>query len=471
MNKLEQITIDLNIIEKNKFVYRRKINTGGIAFNDRIKTGLRQRILPAEGGLTIDTIVTFWSAYGSVKGGIAAKDPALGRSRFADLYALYVASSYADDTFSKHVENPLRYSGMFGLECNDEYTLISGAMESFLAETQNCNSGSTLARATRGFFQKIQELSRDTLNAKYSTQLEEFKKKYSVNMGNTHIADGTDVETKDPNEGKPSETVTFNDIGGYTNIVDEMRFLCDALKGEKYTRKGYEAPRGICFWGLPGTGKTLMAKAIACESGYPFYYFNVAEVLSKWVGESEKNLQTRLSRSGIHFLDEADSILGVQKDGADSGHNQRLINVYAEVVEGFNSNKNAIYILATNNPNLDPKVKRAGRIDEFHYFGLPELSAIYHILQIHAKKTRDRASEQIMDELDYTAIANAVYSKSVIANKKNPNLGMSPADCKNILKITHRRMLKNYWKTDAFTPMTTNDVLETVRDYNLEIRA
>lgn len=472
MKDLEKIVVDSEAIATNKFVYRRKLGNGRLAFYDKIKTGTRSRILPSEGQLTIDAIETFWAAYGAIKSRINAKWKEMANLKFTDLYALYIASSYAEDKHSSSdVEGSAYYSGLKVMDIpSDEYFLIDTLMANFLAETQACNSGKHLARTTKGFFQRVQELAREHINTKYASNLADFESKYQVIVEDSFTARGTTVETHDPNEGKPNELVTFDDIGGYDCIKEEMQYLCFAVKDPTQKAMGYVPPRGICFYGLPGTGKTLLAKAIACESGLPFHYTNIASLLSKWVGESEKNIFTALTRPGIHFLDEANSLLGVSS-GTDSAHQDRLINVYAEAVDGFKSRSDAIYIIATNTLNLDKKAKRAGRIDEWHYFGLPEPAAIHHILQIHANKLREKASTEIMGLLDFNAITTAVYEKSLVANKKNPNLGMVPADCANILKMTHRRMLKNYWKTNEFHPMTTEDVLETVRNYNLEVRA
>jgi len=472
MKDLEKIVIDMSLIERNKSVYKQRLNNPRLSFESKIKTGARQRIDAREGEITIDAIETFWASYGSIKGTVAAKaSKDISDMRFVELYSLFVASSYAFDTFSSQIESPVRYMGLSKLELSsDESLLINSLMTNFLNTTGSCNTGKTLARAALGFFQQIKNLSGEQLNTRYHDHLETFEKKYHITLGEKFTAQGTGLEAIDPNEGKPTEKVTFDDIGGYENIVEYMKFFVSVLKDPKYSEVNYKKPKGICFYGLPGTGKTLMAKAVACESEYPFYYLNLGQILSKWVGESEKNLFTKLTRKGIHFLDEADSLLGLQKDG-DSNHHQTLINVYSEAVSGFRSNPDAMYIIATNNIKLDPKIKRAGRTDHWFYFGMPEPNAIHQILQIHAKKLQDGASRQVIIGLDYSAITNAIYAKSVNVNKKYPNLAMVGADCAEVLRTTHEKACMKYWKTNEFRPMTTADVLETVREYNLEVRA
>jgi SpoVK/Ycf46/Vps4 family AAA+-type ATPase len=364
----------------------------------------------------------------------------------------------------------MRYDRLVKLELpSDEYLLIDKLMMNFLTETNHCSSGKNLARTARGFFQRVQELSREMLNSEFLKQLNDFEKNYKIVIEDSFTAQGTNVETEDPNEGKPSEIVTFDDIGGYQHIVEDLRFIVDTFKNPQYEAFNYKRPRGICFYGRPGTGKTLLGKAIACESDRPFHYLNVAQVLSKWVGESEKKLQNSLMKSGIHFLDEANSILGVYSQ-QDNATNERLIDIFAEAVNGYKSNPDAMYILATNTLKLNKKVKRAGRVDIYYEFGLPDAQAIYHVLNIHLNKLTQGASVPIVNGLDLNVITRAIYSTSVIANRKNANLGIVPADCENILKRTHEKKVKDYWKSGQFIPMGTEDVLEIVKNYNLEAR-
>ena len=466
---LEKIIIDTNAIARNKFTYKRKLDNGRLMFKEKIKSGLRQNILSFEGEITVEAIENFWAVYGAVKSNVRNRVTDANGPRFTDLYSLYIAASYADEKCSSDIEKPIRYDRLVKLELpSDEYLLIDKLMMNFLTETNHCSSGSTLARTARGFFQRVQELSREMLNAEVLKQLNDFEKKYKIVI-DSFTAQGTNVETEDPSEGKPSEIVTFDDIGGYQHIVEDLRFIVDTFKNPKYEAFNYKRPRGICFYGRPGTGKTLLGKAIACESDRPFHYLNVAQVLSKWVGESEKTLQNSLMKSGIHFLDEANSILGAYNQ-QDNATNERLIDIFAEAVNGYKSNPDAMYILATNTLKLNKKVKRAGRVDIYYEFGLPDAQAIYHVLNIHLNKLMQGASVPIVNGLDLNMITNAIYSTSVIANRKNPNLGIVPADCENILKRTHEKKVKEYWKTGQFRPMGTEDILETVKNYNLEAR-
>ena len=467
---LEKLIIDTNAISRNKFTYQRKLNNGRLNFKEKIKSGLRQNILSFEGEMTVEAIESFWAVYGSVKSVVKNKVADTRGPKFTDLYSLYIAASYADEKYSADIERPMRYDRLVKLELpSDEYLLIDKLMMNFLTETNHCSSGKNLARTARGFFQRVQEMSREQLNSDFLKQLNDFEKSYKIVIEDSFTAQGTNVETEDPSEGKPSEIVTFDDIGGYQNIVEDMRFIVDTFKDSKYKEMNYNPPRGICFYGWPGTGKTMLGKAIACESDRPFHYLNVAQVLSKWVGESEKKLYTSLMKSGIHFLDEANSVLGISSQ-QDSNTNERLINIFAEAVNGYKSNPDAMYILATNTLKLNKKVKRAGRVDSFYEFGLPDQEAIYHILNIHLNKLKKGASIPIANGLNLGVVTNAVYSTSMIANRKNPNLGIVPADCENILKRTHEKNVKDYWKTGQFRPMETEDVLETVKNYNLEAR-
>jgi len=309
------------------------------------------------------------------------------------------------------------------------------------------------------------------LNQDYEQSLEDFENSYRVRIGDSFSAQGTSVSTEDPEAGKPNEDVRWDDFGGYPEIKEEMQFLTFALTDPKMKEMGYIPPKGICFYGLSGTGKTLMAKIIANECNLPFHYFNLGESLSKWAGESEQNVQEQWSKPGIHFIDEANSLLGQQDDHTDSGLSQRLINIWAETVDGFKSRNDILFILSTNSLKLNTKVKRAGRVDDFYFFGFPGPEALKHVYTIHAHKLQGNATIPIVNGLDIDYITEITKHASTAANKVNPNAGAVPSDCKNILVRTHNRMLKNYWRTREFRPMGTNDVLETIKNYNLEERA
>lgn len=469
---LEEIIINPTEITVNKNVYRRRLNTATLAFNQKIKTGTRQRILPQEGDLTIDAIETFWAAYGSVKEELSTQASVLGGKHFVDLYSLYIAASFTDEQFSKQIDEPKFYGRLLDLEITgDDYLLMDNLMRNFLYETQNCNSGRMLGTTTRGFLQRVQELARTKLNTEQAEAFEDFENNYIVKIGESFSAQGTSVSTENPEESKPNEIVTWDDFGGYSKIKEEMMFLAYALTDTKMREMGYRAPKGVCFYGLSGTGKTLMAKILANECNMPFHYFNLGENLSKWAGESEQNVQEKWSRPGIHYIDEANSLLGQQDDYADSGLSQRLINTWAETVDGFRSRNDILFILSTNSLKLNTKVKRAGRVDDFYFFGFPDKEAIKHVYTIHAHKLQGTAEIPIINGLDIEHITHVTQQVSGIANKINPSAGIVPADCKNILEKTHNRMLRQYWKTKQFQPMGTNDVLETIQNYNLEERA
>ncbi|MBW2993841.1 ATP-binding protein [Candidatus Woesearchaeota archaeon] len=467
---LEEIIIDPSEITVNKNVYRRRLNTATLAFNKKIKNGARRNILPQEGELTIDAIETFWAAYGSVKEKLSKQSVMFGGKHFTDLYSLYVASSYTDEKFSKSIDEPKFYGRLLDLELNgDDYLLMDHLMRNFIYETNNCNSGKNLGRTTRGFLQRIQELARVKLTNEYAEAFDDFENSYSIQIGDSFRAKGASISTENPDAGKPNEIVTWEDIGGYYDIKEDVMFHCDAIQDERLRSLGYRPPKGMCFYGWPGTGKTLLAKAIACQIGMPFHKINVQEILSKWVGDTEKQMYEQLTREGVHFIDEADALFK-KVEGQDSAVSQRIINMFAEITDGFHSNNN-LYIMSTNSLSLDGKLKRAGRIDEFYHFGLPDEQTINHVYRIHAKKIQETANIPLFDNVDLDNVSRVTYMVSVEAHKKNPNVGIVPADCKNILQKTHNRMLRKLWKTDEYKAMDTNDVFETIKNYELEERA
>ena len=195
-----------------------------------------------------------------------------------------------------------------------------------------------------------------------------------------------EVFVEDPN-------VTWEDIGGLDEIKKEMRRAVEwplKYKGLYKTMKA-EAPKGILLYGPPGTGKTLIAKAVAHESESNFISIKGPEVLSKWVGESEKAIReifrkARQAAPCVIFLDEIDSITPVRGRSTDSGVTERVISQLLTEIDGLEELRNVVVIAATNRPDMvDPALLRPGRFDRLVKVITPNFEGRKEIFKIHLK--------------------------------------------------------------------------------------
>jgi transitional endoplasmic reticulum ATPase len=196
-----------------------------------------------------------------------------------------------------------------------------------------------------------------------------------------------EVFVEDPN-------VTWEDIGGLDEIKKEMRRSVEwplKYKGLYKTMRA-EAPKGILLYGPPGTGKTLIAKAVAHESESNFISIKGPEVLSKWVGESEKAIReifrkARQAAPCVIFLDEIDSITPVRGRSTDSGVTERVISQILTEIDGLEELRNVVVIAATNRPDMvDPALLRPGRFDRLVKIITPNFEGRKEIFEIHLKE-------------------------------------------------------------------------------------
>lgn len=173
--------------------------------------------------------------------------------------------------------------------------------------------------------------------------------------------------------------MSLADFAGYPELVRRTRKLLDISleKGDLLIRLGARPIRGVLFWGLPGTGKTLLARIIAANEGADFYLINGPEIISKWVGDSEAELRQvfRAAREGdrpaIIFIDEIDSVAPA-RSGDSHEASKRLVAQLLTEMDGFRSNDQTIVIGATNRrEDLDPALRRPGRFDWEIHFPLP----------------------------------------------------------------------------------------------------
>lgn len=202
--------------------------------------------------------------------------------------------------------------------------------------------------------------------------------------------------------------VKWEDIGGLLSIKQELQEAVEwPLKYQGvFTYADATPPKGILLYGPPGTGKTLMAKAAANESEANFISIKGPELLSKWVGESEKGVREvfRKSRQAapcIIFFDEMDAIAPIRGNNGDSHVTERVISQLLTELDGLEILTNVIVIAATNRPDIiDPALLRPGRFDRLLYVPPPDRDSRVQIIKIHTKK------KPLADDINIEELAN-----------------------------------------------------------------
>jgi transitional endoplasmic reticulum ATPase len=187
--------------------------------------------------------------------------------------------------------------------------------------------------------------------------------------------------------------VHWTDIGGLEDVKEELREACElpVKNPQAFEKIGIRPLKGILLVGAPGTGKTLLAKAVATERESNMISIKGPEVLSKYVGESEKAVRevfrkARLAAPCIIFIDEIDAITGIRGEGDDSMVTERVVDTLLTELDGLHEIKNVIVLAATNRPDMiDPALLRPGRIDKIIEIPLPDEETRFAIFKVHTK--------------------------------------------------------------------------------------
>jgi cell division protease FtsH len=193
-----------------------------------------------------------------------------------------------------------------------------------------------------------------------------------------------------------TEKITFDDVAGIDEAKEEVGEIVDFLKDpKKYTRLGGRIPKGVLMVGAPGTGKTLLARAIAGEAGVPFFSISGSDFVEMFVGVGASRVrdlfvQGKKNAPCLIFIDEIDAVGRHRGAGLGGGHDEReqTLNQLLVEMDGFESNEGVILIASTNRPDvLDPALLRPGRFDRQVVVSLPDIRGRKAIIEVYIKKT------------------------------------------------------------------------------------
>ncbi len=230
------------------------------------------------------------------------------------------------------------------------------------------------------------------------------------------------------------ERITFNDVAGLEEAKQELKEVVEFLKSpKKFLDIGAKIPRGVLLMGLPGTGKTLLARAVAGEANVPFFHISGAEFVEMFVGVGAARVRdvfmtAKKAAPAILFIDEIDAVGRERGAGLGGGHDEReqTLNQILVEMDGFDNNTNIIVMAATNRPDvLDSALLRPGRFDRRVVLDLPDINEREAILRIHcrnkllSKENNLRRIAERTPGFSGADLANLVNEGAILSARRN----------------------------------------------------
>ncbi len=255
--------------------------------------------------------------------------------------------------------------------------------------------------------------------------------------------------------------VSFDNVGGQPRAVAEAKDLAEQLANpEVFEGWGVTPPRGILFYGPPGNGKTLLAKALAHEADAVFLNVNVANITSKWFGESERRVKQIFivarqeaesgGRHAILFLDEIDSIMESRDKGNGENVQRRIIGMILQEIDGLKSDGNITVIASTNTHNALDKAFLS-RMTKWIEVPNPDAQGVEEIMKIHFSHAEEKSGKKLLlPSVDIQLLAKELEGKA------------SGRDIADIVQVALTNMAKKQLRGEKSAPITTADIIDAV---------
>lgn len=290
--------------------------------------------------------------------------------------------------------------------------------------------------------------------------------------------DGDNAKNEEDEDVKKWQTakvpnIKFSDVAGLEDVKKAItiRMINPIKYPDKYKMYGKKTGGGVLLYGPPGTGKTMIAKAIANEVGAKFYAVKGSDIVSKWVGDSEKNINSLFEEANkqdraIIFIDEMDSLIG--KRGVDT-HNDKRVNEFLQQIDGFaGRNPNLLLLGATNRPwDIDSAAMRSGRFSQKIYLPLPDAPARKFMIEKNMKGVPvapDFDIDKIVAETEM--YSGADLDELCDRAKDEPLLKAIATD--SIILVTNQDFDN---VLEKMPPSVTKSELKLFDDYNQEINS
>ncbi len=360
-------------------------------------------------------------------------------------------------------------------------TVLSDTFELYMKKGKEAKEKGNISLAKRNFLlasQTMMQMAKQSQGKLKQVRMDRARKlvEISDNLSKTPVKTQKKENTEEDDDVKKWQTakipdIRFSDVAGLEDVKKAItiRMINPIKYPDKYKMYGKKTGGGVLLYGPPGTGKTMIAKAIANEVGAKFYAVKGSDIVSKWVGDSEKNINSLFEEANkqdrsIIFIDEMDSLIG--KRGVDT-HNDKRVNEFLQQIDGFaGRNPNLLLLGATNRPwDIDSAAMRSGRFSQKIYLPLPDAPARKFMLEKNMKNV------PVAEDFDIDKIVEAtnLYSGADIEElcdraKDEPLLKAIATD--SVVAVTNadfEKVLK------IFPPSVTATELEEFEKYNREL--